>query len=46
VVLLVIEIDEPHHFNSDGSLKQKDIEREKEIRELLKCEFIRIKYER
>jgi hypothetical protein len=43
---VVIEIDEPYHFNADGSLKQKDIEREKEIRELLKCEFIRIKYER
>jgi len=41
----VIEIDEPHHFNNDGSLKEKDVERENEIRKLLKCEFIRIKYE-
>lgn len=43
---VVIEIDELHHFNTDGSLKEKDIERENEIRKLLKCEFIRIKYEK
>jgi hypothetical protein len=43
---VVIEIDEPHHFNTDGSLKQKDVDRENEIRELLKCQFVRIKYER
>lgn len=43
---VVIEIDEPHHFNTDGSLKEKDLIREEEIRTLLKCDFIRIKYER
>lgn len=43
---IVIEIDEPHHFNSDGSLKQNDLEREREITEFLGCRFIRIKYER
>lgn len=43
---VVIEIDEPHHFNADGSLKEKDTLRENEICELLKCEFIRIKYEK
>jgi hypothetical protein len=43
---VVIEIDEPHHFNTDGSLKQKDIDREYQIKKLLKCEFIRIKYDR
>ena len=42
---VVIEIDEPHHFNSDGSLKEKDYSRELEITKLLKCKFIRIKYE-
>lgn len=43
---VVIEVDEPHHFNKDGSLKQRDIDREVEIKELLNCEFIRIKYEK
>jgi hypothetical protein len=42
---IVIEIDEQHHFNKDGSLKEKDIIRQREIEELLKCKFIRIKYE-
>jgi hypothetical protein len=42
---VVIEIDEKHHFNKDGSLKNKDIIRQKEIEKLLGCNFIRIKYE-
>jgi hypothetical protein len=42
---VVIEIDESHHFNKDGSLKQKDIIRQQKIEELLLCKFIRIKYE-
>ncbi len=42
---IVIEIDEQHHFNKDGSLKEKDVIRQKEIEELLGCKFIRIKYE-
>jgi hypothetical protein len=43
---VVIEIDESHHFNSDGSLKEHDLIREDEIKKLLDCKFIRIKYER
>ena len=39
----VYEWDEPHHFNKDGSLKERDIYRQKEITEFLGCEFIRIK---
>jgi hypothetical protein len=39
----VIEIDEMHHFNLDGTLKEKDIKRQNEIIEFLKCKFIRIK---
>jgi len=42
---VVIEIDERHHFDSNGKLKKKDIKREQEITKLLKCDFIRIKYE-
>jgi len=42
---VVIEIDEKSHFNKDGSLKNKDIIRQKEIEKLLGCNFIRIKYE-
>lgn len=41
---IVYEFDEKRHFNSDGTLKDKDIQRQKEITNLLKCEFIRIKY--
>jgi hypothetical protein len=40
---VVYEWDEDHHFNSKGELKLKDINREKEIKEFLKCEFIRIR---
>jgi len=39
---IVLEYDEPHHFNSDGTLKQRDIERQQEIEEYLNCKFIRI----
>ena len=42
---IVIEYDEKHHFNIDGSLKEKDIQRQKEIVELLKCDFYRVKDE-
>ena len=37
----VIEYDEPHHFRN-GMLNEKDIQRQREIQELLQCEFIRI----
>lgn len=39
---VVLEIDEPHHYKN-GKLLEKDIHRQKEIEELLKCNFIRIK---
>lgn len=42
---VAIEFDEKHHFDTDGNLKEKDKEREKQIKKLLNCEFIRIKYD-
>jgi hypothetical protein len=39
---IVYEYDEKHHYKN-GELNQKDKIREKEISELLKCQFIRIK---
>jgi len=39
---VIIEIDERHHFDSNGNLKEKDIHRQNEIIEHLKCEFIRL----
>ena len=43
---LVIEYDEKDHYNSAGTLKPKDIQRQKEITEFLGCKFIRIKEEK
>ncbi len=40
---IVIEWDEPRHYNVDGTLKEKDIIRQKQIEEHLKCKFIRVK---
>jgi hypothetical protein len=40
---VVYEWDEDHHYDVDGNLKQKDIERQKEIEDVLKCTFIRLK---
>jgi len=40
---IVIEIDEKQHFDINGNLKKKDIRRQKEIKEFLKCGFIRLK---
>ena len=40
---IVYEYDEKKHFNLDGTLKEKDIKRQKEIEHNLKCKFIRIK---
>jgi hypothetical protein len=40
---VVYEWDERRHFNNDGTLKNKDILREKEIKRFLKCQVIRIK---
>jgi len=39
---VVIEYDEPNHFKSGGSLRDKDIRRQNEIENYLKCKFIRI----
>jgi len=41
---VVYEYDEKYHFK-DGKLKIKNIERQLEIEHLLKCQFIRIKYD-
>lgn len=38
---IVVEYDEPKHFDVDGRLKQKDIDRMISIINLLKCEFWR-----
>ena len=43
MVNVVIEIDESNHYNPDGTLKEKDVQRQKEIENFLKCKFIRIK---
>lgn len=42
---VVLEFDEKRHFDSDGNLKEKDIQRQAQIEKLLKCKFIRIKYD-
>lgn len=38
----VIEYDESHHFDSNGKLKDRDVRRQREIEEYLKCKFVRI----
>jgi len=40
---VVYEFDEKHHFDKSGNLKEKDLIRQKEIENFLKCKFIRIK---
>lgn len=40
---IAIEIDERHHFDLNGKLKEKDVIRQNEIQSHLNCEFIRIK---
>jgi len=40
---LVIEIDELHHFDFHGNLKEKDSIRQNNIEEELNCKFLRIK---
>ena len=42
---VVLEIDERRHFDIYGNLKEKDIIRQKEIENILKCKFLRIRYE-
>jgi hypothetical protein len=43
---VVLEIDEKHHFNADGTLKEKDLERQSQIEKMLNCTFVRIRYDR
>ena len=40
---LIIEIDEGRHFNRDGTYKEKDLRRQKNIEMELGCTFLRIK---
>jgi hypothetical protein len=40
---VVLEIDESHHFDVYGNLKESDIHRQKEIESFLGCKFYRIK---
>lgn len=40
---VVIEVDEPQHFDVDGNLCIRDIERQQEITNFLGCKFIRLK---
>ena len=40
---VVYEFDERQHFDKDGNLKEKDLIRQKEIENFLKCKIIRLK---
>lgn len=40
---LAIEVDEKVHFDFDGNLRPKDIERQKSIEQKLGCKFLRIR---
>ena len=40
---IVLEYDEPHHYDIDGNLNIKDLNRQQEIEEYLGCTFIRIR---
>jgi hypothetical protein len=42
---VVLEVDEKHHFSSTGQLKDRDRVRQEEITKLLKCKFLRIRYD-
>ena len=39
---IAIEVDEPRHHKSDGTLKDRDVRRQQNIEKELKCDFIRI----
>ena len=43
---VVLEIDERHHFDTDGNLRERDITRQSEIEKFLGCKFIRLSYEK
>jgi hypothetical protein len=38
---IVIEYDEPHHYDKTGKLKPNDIRRMNEVKQLLQCKFLR-----
>ncbi len=38
---IVVEYDEPRHYNKNGTLKKKDIDRMKRLIERLQCQFHR-----
>jgi hypothetical protein len=40
---VIIEIDEPQHFDAHGNLKHRDVIRQNKIESILNCKFIRIK---
>jgi len=40
---VVLEIDEIHHYDKNGNLKDKDVIRQKEIESYLGCKFYRLK---
>ncbi len=42
---VVIEVDEPFHFDSNGELSERDKNRQDEITTFLNCQFIRLKNE-
>jgi hypothetical protein len=39
---IVIEYDERHHYDVNGNLKERDVQRQLEIQKYLNCKFIRI----
>lgn len=38
---VVLEYDEPHHYDVNGNLKQKDIDRMSKIKQTIHCKFLR-----
>ena len=42
---VALEIDEKHHFDNNGELKERDLIRQHQIETFLNCEIIRIKYD-
>jgi transposase len=42
---VALEIDEWHHYDKDGNLRKKDLIRQREIMQILKCKFVRINFE-
>lgn len=40
---IAIEIDEKYHYNKEGNMREKDVQRQIIIENALKCKFIRIR---